>query len=366
MSKRTKASKKRLNNLLLILLLTAVLLVMSTYAWFTANRTVNIDALDVRVSTSSGLQISTNGEDWKTVIDKDDIVNAHQKYTAANNQVPAIMAPVSTDGTLRADTGHTGEMKMFYGIINTDLDASHSTYGKYMLTSQLQTDRPSNEVTDEELTNNEYAKGYYIAFDVFLRDDLPSQNLYMSGSVVEEKLDPSADPKQLENAARVAIVKGDNTANSDNVTAVRGLTTNGGTVMIWEPNYDTHSTHGIDNAALYGRTGVLQVNNAQLPYDGVSQSFTTGVELYGAANASTNPTLFATVTPTWATKKADLPSLAMPDSTKVSGNALSAGVTRYRIYMWVEGQDVDCENYASGTGLKYSLSFSLDPYSVNP
>ena len=46
MKKRTKASKKRLNNLLILLLLTAVLLVMSTYAWFTANRTVRIDTID--------------------------------------------------------------------------------------------------------------------------------------------------------------------------------------------------------------------------------------------------------------------------------------------------------------------------------
>ena len=60
MKKNTKVSKKRLNSLLMILLLTAVLLIMSTYAWFTANRTVKIDALDVTVATSSGLQISAD------------------------------------------------------------------------------------------------------------------------------------------------------------------------------------------------------------------------------------------------------------------------------------------------------------------
>jgi hypothetical protein len=40
---------------------------------------------------------------------------------------------------------------------------------------------------------------------------------------------------------------------------------------------------------------------------------------------------------------------------------LAAGITKYRIYLWVEGQDVDCENNASGTDIQYDLSFSLDP-----
>ena len=48
------------------------------------------------------------------------------------------------------------------------------------------------------------------------------------------------------------------------------------------------------------------------------------------------------------------------------GTALASGITKYRIYMWVEGQDIDCENFASGTYLQYNLSFSLDPYSATP
>ena len=88
MKKKTKANKQRLNNLLIFLLLSAMLLVMSTYAWFTANKTVNIDSIDVKVSTSSGLQISADGEDWKTVLDKTDLENAHLTWSGAVNQLP--------------------------------------------------------------------------------------------------------------------------------------------------------------------------------------------------------------------------------------------------------------------------------------
>ena len=37
---------------------------------------------------------------------------------------------------------------------------------------------------------------------------------------------------------------------------------------------------------------------------------------------------------------------------------LNAGVTKIRVYMWVEGQDVDCENNASGTDISYNVQLS--------
>ena len=39
---------------------------------------------------------------------------------------------------------------------------------------------------------------------------------------------------------------------------------------------------------------------------------------------------------------------------------LAKGVTKLRIYMWIEGQDVDCENAASGGNVSFNLQLSLD------
>ena len=39
---------------------------------------------------------------------------------------------------------------------------------------------------------------------------------------------------------------------------------------------------------------------------------------------------------------------------------LQPGITKVRVYMWVEGQDVDCEDHASGSALTYNLQFSID------
>ena len=38
---------------------------------------------------------------------------------------------------------------------------------------------------------------------------------------------------------------------------------------------------------------------------------------------------------------------------------LSRGVTKIRIYMWVEGQDVDCENNASGGAIQFNLGLTI-------
>ena len=61
-------------------------------------------------------------------------------------------------------------------------------------------------------------------------------------------------------------------------------------------------------------------------------------------------TYFDKVTTKWATTANNT---ATPEFKQ-----LSAGVTKIRVYMWVEGQDVDCENGASGTDITFDLQFT--------
>lgn len=340
MKKKTKARSSRLNSLLMVLMLTAVLLIMSTYAWFTANRTVNIDKIDVKVATSSGLQISADGIEWKTVLEKSDIVDAYETYDRSVNQLPSLMAPVSS--ALELD--NQGHLKMFYGNVEADMTVGSPTYGKYLLTTTLQTDKASDEVTG----TGEYDKGYYMAFDVFLKVETPSDKLYMSGAVTEPVTN-----KGLANAARIAVIKGPNTVATDaNVADIQGLPTAGGTVSLWEPNADTHTANGVNNATALGwATLNAGEGNPTVTYDG---SFAEANKVVLAdAVASKNGTTFKAVTPTWATPKTGTPNLEMP-------SGLAAGITKYRIYLWIEGQDVDCENNASGTDVQYDMTFSLD------
>lgn len=355
MKKRTRASQRRLNNLLLILLLFAILLIMSTYAWFTANRTVNIDSISLHVTTSSGLQISANGKDWKTVLDYQDIKDAYKEYTAARNQLPDNLAPTST-----VLEEAEGKLKMFFGDINTDLEPTSATYGKYLLTSKLQTDVNTYSSSGNLNDNGEYGSGYYFAFDIFLKDTAGADNLYMQGSIKEDETKVQTVGKGLENAARIALIKGGFTADADTPSSVQALSTVGGDVVMWEPNADAHTDRGIENGESLGWVTPGSLNatgNAPIAYDGVNQEV-QNVELSAATNTHASGA-FSRVTPTWTTNKDDVVDLQMP-------SGLEAGATKYRVYMWIEGQDIDCQNYASGTDLIYNLSFSLDSYTATP
>ena len=68
---------------------------------------------------------------------------------------------------------------------------------------------------------------------------------------------------------------------------------------------------------------------------------------------STETEYFADVTPNISTTAAGI----LPTKYEKLFD-LKAGVTKVRIYMWVEGQDVDCEDNASGGAVAYNLQFS--------
>ena len=100
--KKKNKKTKKLRSLVLILFLTIIMFGTSTYAWFTANRVVRIESIDVHVETSDGLQISTNGTTWKSVITTDDIKNG--AYSGANNFIPDSLDAVSTNGEAISDS----------------------------------------------------------------------------------------------------------------------------------------------------------------------------------------------------------------------------------------------------------------------
>lgn len=364
MSKNSRKKQTRLNNLLIILILTALLLIMSTYAWFTANREVGISAIDLNVTTSNGLQISANGIDWKSVITKDDIAYAKSGYDSTNqrggyttvvNQLAKDIAPVSSPMTVDS----SGHLVMYYGRVTANLDdPTDPDYGKYKLQTILQTDQATAAGTWEE---NESAN-YYTCFDFFLKlGNSDAANLYMTGAVTEE----AGSEKGIANAARVALIEGvagtgKTTSSSDDV--VQGLTTVGGNVLSWEPNNNAHTSHGVSNHTTLGwyspaYTITTGTSNNAIPWDGVTAAF-SDLLLTEATTAAHNDK-FATISPTWSTPKAAIGSNTVNNQMP---NQLTPGVTKYRAYLWVEGQDVDCENYASGSSLSYELKFSLDAY----
>lgn len=331
--KKRNQRKTAIMSTLLLLLLTLILLITSTFAWFTSNQTVTISTLNVSVQATNGLQISADGSNWKAVLSNDDITGAHTTYAAATNQIPTQMAPVSTIGDIDTTTGF---MKMFSGAVAAD-----GTTGNYMITSAQLTDANATGVS----------AGNYIAFDIFLKVDAATQ-IYLNGTNSSVKFTTGKDDKGLQNATRIAFInegRVDTGSTTATIQALKGGTT--ASTIIWEPNYDVHTAAAVANASdTYGIT-TATTGGSQLAYVGIKAAIAdaNAVNIKQTAAATT---YFAAVSPALATTAGNTTNKALTNLN------LAAGITKVRIYMWVEGQDVDCENTASGSYLSFDVQLT--------
>ena len=352
MAKR-KRENKRLKSLILLLFLTIVLLSTSTYAWFTANRSVSIDPINVQIAASSGLQISTNASDWKTLITNTDI-SAPTGYSGHTNQLPSELAPVSTAGTV---TG--GYMNFYKGVVEGDQDQG----GAMALTATKTPDEAAGTTGD------------FIAFDIFLKvDDAAGADIFLTNGSGVTVTSGEAD-KGLQYAARYGVLPLGNTASTSNAATAQALNTAGSPIIV-EPNYDAHTSTGVSNASTYynqtttvGASGV-----AYVPYKGVKAAISSPIILVntnpgGTASATyfqdvatvykTN-VAYSNAGTTYAAYKGSSSAVGTQEAHLLNIFHLETGITKMRVYMWVEGQDIDCENAASGAFLTYKLGFTLD------
>lgn len=327
--KKSNERKFNLKSSLLLLLLTAVLLIVSSYAWFTSNQTVTVSSLNVNVEAKNGLQISADGTNWKSIIQNSDLTSVHSTtYTSSVNQIPSVLEPVSTAGSIDTTTGF---MDMFYGVVGDRDD------GQLTLSSTKETEL-------------EGSTGKFISFDLFFRVNANTQ-IYLSTNSNVTYAD--ANSRGMENAARIAFLNQGTVSAGASISEIQGLK-GATTSFIWEPNYDVHTAAGVANAYdVYGLS-IAQTGTDPLPYHGIKAEIPEATEvLLGHANSANHSTLFDLVTPTYLTIK-DFAS-----NTQVF--TLQSGITKMRIYMWIEGQDVDCENTASGSNIQYNLQLTVNP-----
>ena len=192
--------------------------------------------------------------------------------------------------------------------------------------------------------------GDFIAFDLFFQvtEDTP---VYLTSASKVIKVG-DGESKGIENAARVAFVEQGNAAAGTAVGTVQGLKADGKkSAIIWEPNIDVHKPAAVVAAlSTYGIT-TSEAGAARINYNGVKAPIPEEANI-PLKSADTN--YFSAVTPALTSVAAGI-----PDTDYLQLFTLKAGTTKVRIYMWVEGQDVDCENNASGSSLAYNLQFSV-------
>lgn len=361
---REKRNKKKVFLLLMLMTMTATVLTTSTYAWFTSNRTVGVEDINVNVAASGGIQISVDGNNWKTIITNADISNAYKTYNAATNQIPDTLKPVST-AAKTLDTN--GYLSMWLGTVSTSKTAANM--GEYIISSEDVSTVADN--SNNAAGANKGKNGNFVMFDLFVRlDDSSSdptnpidQMLYLTTSSNVSIQKDSSD-LGTQNSARVAFIKESSTETGSSVSSIQGLkTTDASNIYIWEPNYDSHTSTGLSNALSYYNSASNQKQydvaqtKAQVPYFGIIGAIDTGDDiLLSKANSTDNSSKFAGVTPGIKTET----NWSTQSNYKELFGLTPNNVTKVRIYFWIEGQDIDCENNASGGLISLKLQFSLN------
>lgn len=326
-----RRKKNRLFYLLLLLFVTVISLSVSSYAWFTSNRLVKVDLLNVSVKAQGGIEISVDGSNWKSSVSADDITKARENYPNSVNQIPSVLEPVSS--VMDIDNG---KVKLFYGV------ALNNSDGDYALDT-------TRSIEEESFGND--SNGKFVTFDLFLKVNKDT-DLYLTP---ESNVTYGGDTSfGIENAVRFAFVVEGSTFTGSSLDVIQNLTTNDrNNVYVWEPNYDVHTPNGVNNARdVYGIN--IGTTSDSLLYDGVAKEFDKDKNITTTkANSRYYPEYFSTV-------KVDYYTISGFNNNVKMFN-IKNGISKIRVYMWIEGQDVDCENNASIGNVALSLQFSSNP-----
>ena len=152
----------------------------------------------------------------------------------------------------------------------------------------------------------------------------------------------------LVNSFRVAIVKIGTVSATAPVEEIQGITCNNQCeAIIYEPNSKNHTNLSIERAKKFD---VTLVDGIEFPtYAYVKEG--GPVYLKNLVSGSPNMDLsFIELQETITEEDFKTPLFEIPD-----------GITKARIYIWIEGQDIDSlETYSDGTKVDINLSFIKD------
>ena len=179
----------------------------------------------------------------------------------------------------------------------------------------------------------------FIAFDLFFKVAAQT-TVYFGESTFTDPADETGKKAALINPAlRLAFTPlGNGPVTTDAATATAWATFNRDRTI----SYEVDSTTRSEDAKAAGFSTGAQTTN-YLQDAGGSGSKTVNNVITGSSGTAIKGT-------------------ALTDQNDATEKAftLAAGITKMRVYIWVEGQDIDCLNSVAGTALKANLKFTID------
>ena len=315
-----------------------VLFIVSSYAWFSMNMNVKVNMFKLSVQRTNDFDISFDGINFDYVIDVSkelllkELYETYPNHNSQWNQNGFI--PVSAKGV----RNNNDPRLAFY-------ESDGVLYKKKKTDDGFLYTRPSKEDNVREYNS-------YIAFDVFIRNRTGSpiaDNLYFNKDTSIVTLEELPEEMMgLVNSFRVAIVKIGTVSATAPVEEIQGITCNNQCeAIIYEPNSKNHTNLSIERAKKFD---VTLVDGIEFPtYAYVKEG--GPVYLKNLVSGSPNMDLsFIELQETITEEDFNTPLFEIPD-----------GITKARIYIWIEGQDIDSlETYSDGTKVDINLSFIKD------
>ncbi|MDD2504934.1 MAG: hypothetical protein PHF21_01525 [Bacilli bacterium] len=406
MEKEHKQYTRRIRNLVFIFVITAILVTVSTYAWFIGMRTVNVSPFEIDIKAADSLALSLDGITFaESVVINKDTFKMTDTYSGNTNWWTGTekgsednyigLIPMSSVGQIHVGTSR---LELYEKASMTP------TPGGYRMIST----KAENEGETE-------APGY-VAFDLFIKnfsgnDYIPEYNvldeedIYLTvDSAVKVDSVGGIAGTGIENSVRVAFAQigrisgHTDTTTEDGIALVQGIDCDGlkdseevnivtpiceRTAQIWEPNdkdhvqgainwyqtachprnedgsditkkesYDTEAkcnqiTDGLAYPTYAMNSNIDASDNVDV-YDG---------EPYNGYNQTTKLTPHKTFTDTDKLKE----GTERPKFMSLAANS----ITKVRVYIYIEGQDIDNYDFAQ-IGKAISVQFGFTKQRLEP
>ena len=418
MNKRDSKKSKKIRKLIVFCSLTSFIFIFATYAWFIGMRQVNVSSFEIEIASTDSLLLSLDGKTWDTTVtinseNFDDDENTVYEGNVNNwagirtSSINKGLKPISSVGEIDADTS---TMKMF------EKGSLTATPGGYRLMAS-RIHNYDTHLDSEDATSPYKEIGGYVAFDLFVRN-FSGRAYYTENNILNEEAIYLTDDSQvvvsetggvsdtgIENSVRVAFAQiGRVSGNTTDVGVITGMTCDDDdnvtgicrTAQIWEPNdtdhveaaisyYDTSCKERDDSVDLEDsdiqdpESEAYTDNACSTVEDGVAYqtyavndeiSYTDKVDVYDGEDYNTyTKTTKAPESSEGADDAIDGPLEAydyFTDSEKILNgmerpqliSLAPNSITKMRIYVWIEGQDIDNYDFAS-IGKQITVNFGF-------
>ena len=289
-----------------MMLVAIVTLTGVTYAWFSESNEATVDGITMKVAAYEG-GIYISKDPFPSTFDNSISITSEEIFQGDHN-------PASTAGYVSG-----GKLQFFSGSLDSP------------------TDKTLNEIKAVS------EDGYFFEQDVYFDNSTGSKNIKISLRGTEIK---PTDGKRTDLAARIAIVThgsistAEFAAQSAYPTAPDGKSA----VQIFEPNATTHTP-----------AGHTEYKNNMPGQSAVSD--TVAYKCLGLKEVSTTEVDRFTAGP--GTKLEEVTTIKKAEEVIIEVPAES--YLKITVYVWLEGQDADCQNNISGKPYTADIHFTLEP-----